>query len=239
MLLLILPVIIIFIIIIISIVRFKKKLNSDKEIQKNNQDTVEKNVIEDKEVTVDEIISSVFYDNVLPKEEYSKVEDFFSPKEFLEREKKNIWVKRYYQVIEIMEKKGAIIGPYNEIRISDYYTNFKNEIGQWNYCRHHIDEIRISAQEFSSKESGMYEYYKISESILINFDQHLFLHYLIIMAKTTSPNDNMLYQLNRTFDDDKKSFEYWDNIIQKYCQEYAIPYRKTWRNNLKKQSIEN
>ncbi|MDI3351988.1 hypothetical protein HABEBGDM_00201 [Mycoplasmopsis arginini] len=37
-----------------------------------------------------------------------------------------------------------------------------------------LDEIRISAQEFSSKESGMYEYYKISESILINFDQHLF-----------------------------------------------------------------
>ncbi|WP_129694577.1 hypothetical protein [Mycoplasmopsis arginini] len=66
-------------------------------------------------------------------------------------------------------KKEAIIGLYNEIIIFDYYTNFKNEIGQWNCCRHHIVEIRISAQEFSSKESGMYEYYKISENILINF----------------------------------------------------------------------
>ncbi|MDI3350095.1 hypothetical protein [Mycoplasmopsis arginini] len=59
------------------------------------------------------------------------------------------------------------------------------------------------------------------------------------MVKTTYPNDNMLYQLNRTFDNDKKSFEYWDNIIQKYFQEYTISYRKTWCNNLKKQSLEN
>ncbi|WP_282456747.1 hypothetical protein [Mycoplasmopsis arginini] len=30
---------------------------------------------------------------------------FLVPKKFLESEKNNIWVKRYYQVIEIMETK--------------------------------------------------------------------------------------------------------------------------------------
>lgn len=61
---------------------------------------------------------------------YSKVEDFFRPpKEFLEREKNNIWVKRYYQVIEIMEKKELSLALIMKLEYLTIILILKNEIG--------------------------------------------------------------------------------------------------------------
>ncbi len=156
-------------------------------------------------------------------------ENFFNEDTFKQRTKDNIWVKKYYEVIDKFKLNGKIVDGFNRIKIEKYYKNFRNEIGQWNYQRHHINEIKISG---AILKSDFNENYKKDLAILVTFDEHLFLHYLIVMAKTTSPNDGMLVPLNLWFKDENKSIEYWDKKIQEMCIKYNVDYIRDWPSRL-------
>ncbi|TQC51616.1 hypothetical protein E1I18_01780 [Mycoplasmopsis mucosicanis] len=168
--------------------------------------------------------------NTSPTVEYQK--DNFFAKDWEEKTiKSNKWVKIYYEIIEKLVQDGAIVDSYMNLVISKHRKNFKNEIGQWNFCRHHIDEIKISGAIFS-KAPEMKKYYEIGKSILISFDEHLFLHYIIVMAQTTIPNNGMMIPLQLWFNDWNKSLDYWDKKVIQQCKKYSVPYVKDWQKNL-------
>ncbi|WP_427902860.1 hypothetical protein [Metamycoplasma alkalescens] len=184
--------------------------------------------------------NAVFLTNKTPKSPLSaiisgvdkQINNFLSPEEFENEQKNNPWVKIYYQVIDKMVAEGAIIKPYNILNIKEHRNrNSKNEIGQWNYCRHHIDEIRISGAIFKEHPATS-EHYKTADAILITFDQHLFLHYIIVMAQTTYPNNGMIVPLYSFFKDADKNFLYWDKKVQELCQKYSVPYYSDWNKYL-------
>lgn len=150
-------------------------------------------------------------------------EHFYNRQLFKEKYKDNPWVKIYYKLISDLAAEGAIIDKYNEIIIKDHYVNVRNEVGQWTYCRHHIDEIMISGAIYKELEE-----YKYGKSILINYDQHLLLHYIIVMANTTFPYDGMVVGLKYYFNDYAESVEYWDKVVSKISSKYNVPYEPGW-----------
>ncbi|MBZ4195633.1 hypothetical protein LAD73_02820 [Mycoplasma sp. 1331] len=158
--------------------------------------------------------------------------NYLYPEEFIKEQKDNIWVKIYYDTIDKFVKKGAILGNYNKLKNRKHLKNFRNEVGQWNYCRHHIDEIKISGAIFKN-EPTLSNYYKVEKSVLVTYEEHLLLHYLIVMSKITYPNNGMIVGLNFYFNNYAKCVEYWDKTVKKLCKEYSVPYDPEWWKNLR------
>ncbi len=155
----------------------------------------------------------------------------FDSQKFFKENLNNLWVKKYYEIIKRFKLEKSPVSKFNKLKINKYYKNYLNEVGQWNYCRHHIDEIKISGAIYSAHPQTK-EYYKTGDVILVTYEQHLFLHYLIVMAKTTMPNHGMIVGLKFHFNDAKKCIEYWDKVIQKMCEKYLVKYDKNWSENL-------
>ncbi|WP_211305576.1 hypothetical protein [[Mycoplasma] phocae] len=137
----------------------------------------------------------------------------------------NKYVKIYYEIIDKLKNETDfkhVVMPFNKLRIKKYAKNFlefKTKV--WYFQRHHIDEIKISGAIFRTLED-----YKYGEAILVSIEEHFFLHYLIVLAQTTYPNNGMLVQLSWSEDtniiNNKK--EYWAKIAKKYCLKYGLEY---------------
>lgn len=158
-------------------------------------------------------------------------ENYFNPNWEMENKNNNQWVKIYYETIDKLIKDGAIVNDYNKLIIKKYVTNSRNEIGEWKYCRHHIDEIKISGAIYS-QDIDMMEHYKIDKTILITYEQHLLLHYIIVNANTTWPNHGMLKGIANHFITFNDSFNYWNKVVKEMCNVYNIPYEENWKDKL-------
>ncbi|WP_347952431.1 hypothetical protein [Mesomycoplasma hyopneumoniae] len=122
---------------------------------------------------------------------------------------------------DFLKKLGRPIKPYSELRIRDYTKNYqillKNNQNKkiWFWQRHHIDEIHTSGAILMANQ----EIYDRGLTVLVNWKEHAFLHYLIVCAQTTSPNFGFLMMVN---------FNIWDEIVRKFCSFYNIKYIKNW-----------
>ncbi len=230
--LIIVPVSIIILLVIFIVAKNKKKLDKTNEKSKINLPKEELFTLKEQKI-FNRLISEGAFEFLNEKLLFERQIKYLFDENFFEKEKlQNFWVRKYYGIIEKFKEEGCVVGPYNEIKISKYYTNFKNEVGQWNYCRHHIDEIKISGEIYKFHPDTK-ELYKTGNSILITFDQHLFLHYLIVMASTTMPNNGMLVPLNLWFNDTEKSIEYWSKKNKEMCKKYFVPYDDYWADKLR------
>ncbi|MFV8475816.1 hypothetical protein [Mycoplasma sp. 1932B] len=132
------------------------------------------------------------------------------------------YVKKYFEVIDkLIEKYKALEPNYNvsifkKLKISNYFENYRYLGDQWFYQRHHIDEIFISGVIYKAEYK---EEYDNGLSIIVDIKEHAFLHYLIIMAQSTAPNNGMDIQVSR---------EEWDEIIREYCEKYDCMYDQDW-----------
>ncbi|AXE61046.1 hypothetical protein DA803_03050 [[Mycoplasma] phocae] len=146
-------------------------------------------------------------------------ENLYDPSWLENNSSTNEYVKIYYEVIRKMRQETNfrhIVAPYNKLEIANYVNNSINpKNGLWNYQIHHIDEIRISGTFFSTMPE-----YETSLAILVSTEEHFFLHYLIVMAKTTSPNGRIL----KEFGDLEIGLEYWVEMARKYCLKYGLKY---------------
>ncbi|MCV3754328.1 hypothetical protein [Ureaplasma zalophigenitalium] len=129
------------------------------------------------------------------------------------------WIKIYYDLIDLWKTRGHLTGPFKSLKCSDYQKNYRLPNGQWKYQRHHIDEINISGLVLKVRFP---DEYKNSEAIIITFEQHLLLHYIIVNARTTYPNNGMLKQTG---------VDEWDAIVQLECTEHQVPYFSGWYNH--------
>ncbi|WP_369085937.1 hypothetical protein AB5V95_00345 [Metamycoplasma spumans] len=229
--LIIVPVSIIILLVIFIVAKNKKKLDKTNEKSKINLAKEELFTLKEQEI-FNRLISEGAFKFLNEKLLFERQFKYLFDENFFKKDQRqNFWVRKYYEIIEKFEEEGCIIGPYNEIKISKYHTNFKNEVGQSNYCKHHIDEIKISEAIYKFHPDTK-ELYKTGNSILITFDQHLFLHYLIVMASTTKPNSSMIMHLNSWFNDLNKCIEYWDKKNREMCVKYSVPYINQWFNKL-------
>ncbi|MDC4182175.1 hypothetical protein [Mycoplasma bradburyae] len=108
--------------------------------------------------------------------------------------------------------------PYKDLKpILKSLKNFKPKKykNSWFYQRHHVDEIYCSGAILKEDQN----LYDNGLCLIVNIEEHAFLHYLIVMSQTTIPNYGMLLQI---------SLQQWDSINKKYCEKYNIPYIKNW-----------
>lgn len=145
-----------------------------------------------------------------------------------EKNLSNKWVKTYYDVIEqLINVYSRKIDNFNKLK--KYFRNgeIKNHLTDygWKWCRHHIDEIKISGSIYQSKFRDLYD---TGVSILITVEEHFLLHYIIVMADQTFPNNGMLISLSK-FDNPKNE---WDQIVQKMCQIFNVEYDSSWLKKL-------
>ena len=129
----------------------------------------------------------------------------------------NKWEKIYYDLIDTLKKQGRPVGVFKSLNIKSYYANEEIENCGWKYNRHHIDEIKISGAILKETPE-----YKTGEAIIVDLMEHLLLHYIIVMAKTTKPNYGMLMTL-RTCDD---PLETWEKYAKEGCQKFNIEFDK-------------
>ncbi|KDE42910.1 hypothetical protein [Metamycoplasma hyosynoviae] len=126
----------------------------------------------------------------------------------------------YFEVIKKMSKTNPI-AKFNELKISDYYKNYKVPTSKgmmWKYNRHHLIEINITGALINSKGLESRELIN-TPAIIVSLEQHAFLHYLIVLTQRTLPNDGIRLQI---------SDHEWDKIIQEQCKIYDIPYISNW-----------
>ncbi|QJR44384.1 hypothetical protein [Mycoplasma miroungirhinis] len=107
--------------------------------------------------------------------------------------------------------------PFSKLKIIDVIKTKNSKItkSMWKYQRHHIDEMWISGVILASSEK---EYHQ-GLSIVCSYEEHLFLHYLIVCSNQTSPNNGMLMQTSLSF---------WNKTIIKMSKKYDIIYLKDW-----------
>ncbi|CAT04704.1 Uncharacterised protein [Mesomycoplasma conjunctivae] len=130
------------------------------------------------------------------------------------------FIEQYFYFIEKLVKQNRPSDKYKNLKIGKYYKNFivKDKFlktNVWFYQRHHIEEISISGAILQANK----EKYENGLSIILTWEEHAFVHYLIVCANTTLPNYGMLMQLD---------FTTWDQIAKKYCKEYNIKYIENW-----------
>ncbi|UUD36420.1 hypothetical protein NPA08_01105 [Mycoplasmopsis citelli] len=133
----------------------------------------------------------------------------------------NEWVSIYFEVLNKILDKYQLNNflPYKDLRIKDYVKNYKISENSWKYQRHHVDEIFISGAELMLDK----EKYNNGLSLIVSFEEHCFLHYLIVLSDLTNPNHGMLMQI---------SLEQWDAIIRKQCYFFNVKYIEDWVKNL-------
>ncbi|UUM19687.1 MULTISPECIES: hypothetical protein [unclassified Mycoplasma] len=148
-----------------------------------------------------------------------------------EKQRKDIkkWITIYFQILnEFLSShenfKMDHFIPYSELNIQEYIKtknpkipNFYNTNGDsvYKYHRHHVDEIFLTKNDLIS--SNLYNY---GPSIIVTYQEHCLLHYLIVMAQLAKPNNGMLHV---TCD-----FKNWDAIVQKMCNKLHIEYVEGW-----------
>lgn len=135
----------------------------------------------------------------------------------------NKWVKIYYDLIENLKIKGRPFGPYNSLVINKYYINEQIENCVWKYSRHHLAEIEISGAKLKNLPG-----YQSGDAIIVDLIEHCLLHYLIVMAKTTSPNHGMVLMFKKT----ENPIATWEYYIKEGCKKFNITFDENWRQNL-------
>ncbi|WP_262337581.1 hypothetical protein [Mycoplasma nasistruthionis] len=111
--------------------------------------------------------------------------------------------------------------PFDKLKIVNYYKNYKlNETYGWKYQRHHIEEIYISGAILQTYK----EAYAKGLSIIVTQEQHCLLHYLIVLAQTTIPNNGMLVQVD---------IATWDKFVKQQCEIFEVEYVPNWHDYLK------
>ncbi|MBN0970520.1 hypothetical protein [Mycoplasma phocoeninasale] len=148
---------------------------------------------------------------------------------WLKKNSDNKYVKIYYEIIQELNSDKSefihIIKPYNKLAIRYYANNSLDpKTKLWKYQRHHIDEIKISGAIFSRMKE-----YRTSDAILVTAEEHFFLHYLIVMAQTTTPNAGIL----RQWESLEQGLEYWVEMARKYCLKYNLKYDNTFLDLIK------
>ncbi|QDF64986.1 hypothetical protein FIV53_01540 [Mycoplasma nasistruthionis] len=138
-------------------------------------------------------------------------------------DKSNKWIKIYFQVVEKLLKYHNMRQPlpFDKLKIVNYYKNYKlNETYGWKYQRHHIEEIYISGAILQTYK----EAYAKGLSIIVTQEQHCLLHYLIVLAQTTIPNNGMLVQVD---------IATWDKFVKQQCEIFEVEYVPNWHDYLK------
>ncbi|UUM20087.1 MULTISPECIES: hypothetical protein [unclassified Mycoplasma] len=131
----------------------------------------------------------------------------------------NPWISTYVELLNKLKSKYGLTNfeNYSELHIKDYVQNEKiDELGVWKYQRHHIDEFVVSGATIIQNE----QWYHQGLSLIVSFEEHCLLHYIIVMAGFTSPNDGMLFQT--------KTIQRWDQIVKEQCEIFGIKYVKNW-----------
>lgn len=97
--------------------------------------------------------------------------------------------KKYNDFVKNL-KINRPVGPFNKLKIKDYFTNERLEYGIWKYQRHHLKEITISGATYKTMPE-----IQTDDAILVDYIEHFLLHYLIVLAETTTPNHGMIISL--------------------------------------------
>jgi len=139
------------------------------------------------------------------------------------RKMENKWIAIYYAVIEKLQQQGRPIGVFKSLHIKSYYVNGKGKHSAWQYHRHHIDEIKISGAHLKEMPE-----YKTGIAIIVDFAEHLLLHYIIVMANTTSPNHGMYVSIENC----KDKIGVWEEYAIEGCKRFGIEFDDSWRENL-------
>ncbi|MFV9451840.1 hypothetical protein ACNF36_02890 [Mycoplasma sp. 4463] len=128
--------------------------------------------------------------------------------------------KMYFDLCDrIIKEYNTKILPFRHQNIKLYKLSNYQENEQWFFHRHHIDEIHISGAELKTDK----EAYRNGLSIVVSYEQHALLHYLIVLNNETYPNHGMLMMME---------LKEWDEIVQKRCKKWDIPYVPEWKQNL-------
>ena len=136
------------------------------------------------------------------------------------------WVSIYENfLIKLRETRPT--GPYNRLDISKHYTNELVETFGWRYNKHHIEEINTSGAILKTKPE-----YKTGESIIVDFMEHYLLHYIIVLAGTTSPNHGMVVPMVRGGLNVLDAVMEWDDLVVESCKKYNIEYVPNWTRKL-------
>lgn len=136
------------------------------------------------------------------------------------------WITVYDELIEKL-KKTRPTGPYNKLDIKKYYVNERVGVYGFRYNRHHIEEITISGAFFKD----MLEY-KTAEAIIVDYHEHFLLHYIIVLAETTSPNHGMTQPMTMGGMSMSAAVAEWDKLVIEACKKYNIEYVKDWTKKL-------
>ena len=136
------------------------------------------------------------------------------------------WMKVYYELIEKL-KETRPVGPYKKLDIKKYYTNERVGIYGWKYNRHHIDEIDISGAILKEIPE-----YNTMDTIIVDYFEHFLLHYIIVLAQTTSPNHGMIVPLVQGGMNVLEAIHEWDKIVVESCKKYNIEYVEDWHKKL-------
>ncbi|WP_051617743.1 hypothetical protein [Mycoplasmopsis iners] len=132
----------------------------------------------------------------------------------------NEYVNYYFKVVEqLLKKYNQIPTAYKDLKISNIVGKNYKVNGNWKYHRHHIEEIFLSGAFLQSDK----EHYAQGLSLVVSIEEHSFLHYLIVNAGLTEPNDGMLMSISLT---------QWDTWAKEFCKIYNIPYDPCWTKKL-------
>lgn len=139
------------------------------------------------------------------------------------------YVYKYYSFIEYLKKvRGRPVGTYNNMPIRNYYKNIKIPPFGWKYNRHHIKEIKISGAIYKNLKE-----YQTDEVILVDYIEHYLLHYLIVLAGTTTPNYGMVMPLIGEGYTMPEAIIEWDSLVARHARRYRIEYVPNWHTKLR------
>ncbi len=74
--------------------------------------------------------------------------------------------------------------------------------------------------------------FQTDDAILVDYIEHFLLHYLIVLAETTTPNHGMIVPLIQSGLSIKESKDYWDKIVKDNASKYNIEYITGWTKRL-------
>lgn len=138
--------------------------------------------------------------------------------------RRKFFESEYEKLIKLLVKKGRVIKPFNKLKISDYYDNRRVNRFGYLYQRHHINEIYISGAFYKELPS-----YKTDNAILVDYIEHFLLHYLIILAKTTTPNYGILTPLLRSGLSLDESLDFFYELVRDNYERYNLVFIKDFR----------
>ncbi|UUD35981.1 hypothetical protein NPA08_03420 [Mycoplasmopsis citelli] len=123
-----------------------------------------------------------------------------------------------YKTYKEQEKDNKIPGNY----FLKKYRPLKSDTIKfvWKFNMHHIDEIY-----YTSSDLKKLKIYDNGLSLKVSFEEHCFLHYLIVLANFRDIHGGVLYAL--------KDPQKIDEIIQQQCQVFNIEYVSNWRDKIK------